>query len=62
MFDMLPAIGAATGVLNISGAAGVPFIGVAAILLQEIVRTCDEVKIYKACVDTLLRLSPSYLR
>ncbi len=50
---MLPAVGAVTGVLNLSGAAGAPFVGVAAILLQDIVQTCDKVKIYKACVDTV---------
>jgi len=45
---MLRVLGASGGVLNVAGAVGgVPCVGVAAIVVDEIVKTCDEVKLHK---------------
>lgn len=44
---------AASGALNIAGTVGVPFVGVAGIVLQDIINTCDEVKIYRVRIPSL---------
>ncbi|KAF9479740.1 kinase-like protein [Pholiota conissans] len=45
---MLAALGTTGGILNVVGAlGGVPLVGAAGAILQEIVQTCDDVKVHK---------------
>jgi hypothetical protein len=48
---MIAALSTAGGALNIAGSVGgVPLVGVAGATLQQIVQTCDNVKINKVCM------------
>lgn len=54
---MLRIVEASGGILNIaSSLSGVPFLGAAALIVQEIVKTCDDIKVHKVCLNIGLYL------
>ena len=58
---MLRVLDASSGALNIAGSlCGVPFVGAAAVLVEQIVQTCDEVKVHKVRLVLHCRLHDSF--
>ena len=44
---MLRVLEASAGTLNMAGACGIPFIGAAGIVVQDIIKICDDLKLHK---------------
>jgi len=44
---MLRVLEASAGTLNMAGACGVPFIGIAGVIVQDIIKICDDLKLHK---------------
>lgn len=43
--------------LNLAGACGIPFVAAAGIIIQDIIKVCDELKLHKVRFSNVLALT-----